>query len=530
MFKEIIGETKIAPNFLNSILTNAALYDMFKNDFDANAEYFQGIDREEYLGEMLKFIEDALFSSNVFHIYGEPEDLETGTEGKLAYIKRFYDDFLLEVFRESPEKILKTKIFKGFEFAYKNDLYAKRTTEFLELYEYVFKTSLDYEGIVRVLIKEPLANILAGETLSILDFDILCNYVKNNIYGFIDMDLVTALLHNHAYKSNHIFDREVTEIIVSSTIRSYLEEYDIPVAVEFHNGLDSKKESDHSFEPNTIHLDYSLIDGFISLNYVELFENAFKEAELIKIHALLTENRCDYDTLKVLMNLLVEKVDLERLFDDAEYNPQEFYADLKASNFVKTLRFFSMFGVNLHNGYIASKTASIEVTEVQEIQSKKEVSLDQKFDQVFSKHPNRRELIKKFAILKLLFNQDGSKKKTIELMKQSKNTEYRDTIIDYLHSRIIDPETMIEDVNDLSNYRPKDEEVKELVTQELKYIYVDTFFYSLDSYLKLYKSRLDVEEFLDDLLLKINCIKDTPLTHRFIDEAVFTITDMKQND
>ncbi len=529
MFKEIISETKITPNFLNSILTNRSLYDMFKDDFENNTEYFQGISKEEYLSEMLKFIETLLFSSNIFHIYGEPEDIQESTKGKLEYIKRFYDDFLLEAFKEDPENILKTKIFKGFEFAKRKDIYASKTKEFETIYDYIFNVSIDYFGIVEVLTKDPIANILKGETLSIKEFDIICNYVKNNVEGHIEMDLVTAMLHNHAYKSNHIFDREVTETLVFSTIQSYLEEFGLTVSLEFHNGLDSKKESEHSFEPNIIRIDYALLDGFISLNYVELFEQAFFEAEMIKIHGLLERNECDYNTLKVLMNLIITKVDLNRLFVEEDYAPAEFLLDLRSSNFIKTLRFFSMFGVNLCDGYINSKTPSTDLFEPELVHSQKEISIDQRFEQIFMRHPNKTELVKKYSVLKLFFDQSGVRKQTLELIKGLKNEEHRNVIIEYLHSRIIDPQTMIDDVAKISNYRAKDEYIKVFISQEIKYIYVDTFYYSLDSYIKLYKSRLDIDEFLDDLLLKINCIKDTPLTHRFIDEAIFTIADMKQN-
>lgn len=529
MFKTTIEENKIPPNFLNSLLTNPSLYEMFKDDFENNSEYFRGIEKIEYLGEMLKFIEDTLFSSNIFHIYIEPDDLESATIDKLSYIRRFYDDFLLEAFRENPEDILKTRIFKGLEFAKNRDLYASKTTEFQKLYDYIFKTSLDYLGIVEVLTKEPLAHLLSGETLSMKEFDILTNYVKNDIQNTIDMDLVMAFLHNHAYKTNHIFDRGLTEVLVRSTILSYLDEQNIPVAIEFHNGLDSKKESEHSFDPNIIRIDYSLIDGFISLNYVELFEHAFLEAEYIKMYTLLKENRCDYETLKTIMNLVANKVDLDRIFIDSDYTPTELYADLKASNFVKTLRFFSLFGVNLFSGYIASKTANLEIEVDEELTSKKEISLDQRFDCLFQKNPKRQEIVKKYSVMRLFYNQNGTKKKTIDLIKQLKNDSTKEAIIEYLHSRIIDPISMIDDVNELDSYKPKDPFIKDFIAQELKYIYVDTFYYSLDSYMKLYRPRLDLDEFLDDLLLKVNCIKDTPLTHRFIDEAIFTISDMKQS-
>ena len=90
---------------------------------------------------------------------------------------------------------------------------------------------------------------------------------------------------------------------------------------------------------------------------------------------------------------------------------------------------------------------------------------------------------------------------------------------------------MIEDVADLSLYRPRDEDLKSFIEKELKYIYVDSFYYSLDSFLKFKSSpKFDREEYLLDLAVKVNCLSDTPLTHRFIDEAIFTIEDMKQSD
>ena len=204
---------------------------MFKDDYENNLEYFSNLEKEEYLSAMLGFIEASLFSSNLFNIYTEPEDLEEKTKGKLAYIKNFYDDFLLDEFRVNPDSILKTKFFEGMVFAHNHDEYASKTTEFNSLFEYVFKESLDYYDIVGILIKEPSRKLEEDETLSMREFDTLCNYVKNNTEGFVSMSIVTKMLKNHAYKTNHIFDAEVVESLIQSTAKSYLREYNIEVSV-----------------------------------------------------------------------------------------------------------------------------------------------------------------------------------------------------------------------------------------------------------------------------------------------------------
>lgn len=531
MFKDVTYSNNIPPNFLNSILTNSSLYTMFKDEFEENSEYFQGIRREVYLKEMLKFIEDTLFSSNLFHIYGEFSNLDEVTDGKLLYIKNFYDDFLLDEFKKDPESLLKIRLFRGLEFAKTHDLYAANSKEFMNLYDYIFKESLDYEGIVEVLLKDPLGFLNSGETLSMHDFDILCNYVKNNIDGKVDMGIVEAMLHNHAYKMNHIFDITVAEELTSSTIKSYLETFNIDVKVEFVNGLDSKEVSGHSVKDKTIFLDTYLIEGFVSLNYVELFEIAFYEADALKNAILLERDECNTATLRVVMNMISEKVDMDRIFTDPEYVPTEYNYDLRASGFIKALKFFSSFGVNLFESFITSKTKNMNLDDLEEaVYSKKEISLDQRFQEAFMKLSNKKTLVKRIKVLKLFYLEDGTRKRTIDIIKMIPKSEHKDTLIEYLHSRIIEPDAMIEDVNDLVSYNPKDPTVKSLIEQELKYIYVDTFYYSLDSFIKMHSgSKMDMEEYLDDLLIKINCLKETPLVHRFIDEAIFNIDEAKQN-
>lgn len=533
MFANEINDKILPPNFLNSILTNQSLYDMFKNEFDENIEYFQGIEKSIYLEAMLKFIEDTLFSQNIFSIYIEIDDIDSITRGKLKYIKSFYDDFLLEEFKNHPEHILKTRFFKGFAFALNNDLYASKTREFNELYDYVFKLSVDYEGIVEVLMKDIFALLEKGESLSIKDFQLLLDYIKNNINSKLDMNLVTSMLRNHALKKNHIFDREVSIILVSSTIIDYLESFGIEAKVFFEESLENGKVSCHDLFNQTITLDMSLIDGFISLNYVELFEVAFYEADILKSAVLLKKNEKNVETLRTIMNFVVMKVDMDKIFQEEDYKPSELYADMRAVGFIKALRFFSSFGINLFSSYVATKTKDIDIDyniEIARKVSKKEISLDQRFLLQFKKSNFKEELLEKYEVLRILFNKDGARKDTIDLIKSLNKEDARDFITEYLHSRVIEPDKMLEDVNTLLAYKPKIEFIKEFIERELKYIYVDTFYYSLDSFIKLNtNTKLDIDEYLDDLLVKANCIKDTPLTHRFIDEVIFTINDAKQN-
>ena len=95
MFSKPINENRIPPNFLNSILTNEALYTMFKNDFEKNTEYFQKIDKDEYLYAMLKFITDKLYSKNALQIYEENfEESKLDNNSFLICIENFYNDLI----------------------------------------------------------------------------------------------------------------------------------------------------------------------------------------------------------------------------------------------------------------------------------------------------------------------------------------------------------------------------------------------------------------------------------------------------
>lgn len=521
MFKSIDYADSIPPNFIQSILTNASLYKMFKDDFESNREYFQNIDREVYLGRMLSFIEDTLFSSNIFHIYANVDDLDEFAAGKLFFIKNFYDDFLLEAFNIDPTGILKTKLFKGLEYARLHDSFASKTKEFNDLYDYIFKESLDYLELVKVLLKDPLAALKKGEALSLKDFDILCYYVKNNKDGSVDMDIVTAMLHNHAYKMNHIFDIDVAHVLVASVLYSYLDSYGIAAQIKFTTEEDESNSKENR-EAHIICIENSLVEGFCSLNYVELFSKLFYEADLLRDYHQIISDEVSRNSLNTLMSIVSLGIYPEEILDPLHL-PEKYVLDVEASSFIKALRFFESFKVNLFNSYIGATRTKISLEKDSKISySKKEISLDQRFELILKKYPRKEELIKNYRALNLIYKPNGVRINTLELIKNIAKSDSGDYLIDYMHSRILDPESMIEDVNRLSSYRTKDPKIISFIEQELKYIYVDTFFYSIDSYLKL-NLKIDREAYLSDILTKINCIASTPLTHRFIDEAIFTI-------
>lgn len=535
MFSKVIKEGTIPPNFLNSILTNPSLYEMFKNDYEENRDYFQNLEKDDYLSAMLGFIENSLFSSNIYNIYSDDigeDELEERTRGKLAYIKNFYDDFLLDEFREDPDSILKTKFFRGMAYAQENDIFASKTQEFKSLYNYVFKESIDYDDVVEILIKEAVKKLSSDEVLSMKEFDNLCNFVKNNTEGYVSMTIVTKMLKNHAYKSNHIFDREVVESLVRSLAKSYLWQWDIEVDVEFLTEAE-REELDYQGNQNRIIIDEELIEEFLKLNYTEIFTVLFFEAERLKSRLLLERDKVDYATLKVIMNMVTAGVDFDRIYMDETYEPIDYHLDLKVSCFVKTLRFFSTFGVNLFQNYNEAELSKLDINldETEKLDySFKETSLDQRFFRILTSYDRKNSIIKKFNVLKMLFNSKGERLRALELIKKMFDSEHKGFLVEYLHSRVVDPEMMIDDVLSLCEYKPKNEEMRQFIEDELKYIYVDTFYYSLDSYLKLMANpKFDKEDYLMDLAFKINCIKDTPLTHRFIDEAIFTIEEMKQN-
>ena len=510
---------------------------MFKNDFENNLEYFQNMSKEDYLAGILNFIEQELFSKNLYHIYSvtSEEERKIKKESTINYIKSFYDDFLLDEFKKKPENLLNTSFFRGIYFAKENDEYARNDAMFSELCDYIFNKSLSYDELISIILNPIMSKLNNGETLSSKEFDILSNYIKNNSKGFISIDLALNMIKNHALKINHIFEEDVVKEIVRSLILDYSNTSHIKYTVEFVHVSDNFKGlSFHRINPNVIILKEALITKFISGNYVELINCFFYEMSIITNASVLEKNEISYKTLRVIMGLINERVDLDKIFVSLDYEPYSYFADLKTSAFVKTLRFYQMLGIDLFDNYIDNKIMEIpKNNEIEIYIDKKSISTDMMFTSKFKKLDKDKiqSYISKFKVLGLFYNKDGEKKRTIDLIKKYSNGEYREILGTYLCSRIIEPEEMCEDVSDLVNFKSKDEDVNRLVEKLLKYIYVDSIYYSLTSYINLNKTRsnFNAKEYLDDMIVRINCIKDTPITHRYIDKALITIEDMKQN-
>lgn len=497
MFSKEITNSKIPPNFLNSILTNKSLYGMFKDEYEENKDYFQNIPKEEYLDAMLSKIEELLFKEDKLEIY------------EIEAIKVFFDDFLYTKFNEDKLNLLKTKLFKGLN----THLSKNYSKEYKQLYEYIFEKT-NYSNEVDNIIKPILNKFEEKEGLNINEYNILTNYIKNYIKDYIDMDVVYELLRLHAYKTNHIFDKEVVNIILKSITREY---------TDFNIRISSTIEKT-DVKSNTIYIDPKFIDDFIFGNYVELINELFINIEMVQDYNYLKDNKLDYNTLKCIENMIIYKVDLDRVYEDESYNPYQYFNDMKASCFVKTMRFFSSFGVNLYNSYINNKSNKIVIKETGNAISHKSIPLDIRFLKAINK--NNVKYISEYYVLSSILNMDGTRIKTIDLIKKM-NGENQEFIIEYLNKRIIEPESIIDDVNELISYKTTKESNLEIIDKLIRYIYVDTFNYSLNGYIKLYK--MEKEEYLNDLLFKVKCIKNIPQTHKFIDEAIYEIETMKQN-
>ena len=66
--------------------------------------------------------------------------------------------------------------------------------------------------------------------------------------------------------------------------------------------------------------------------------------------------------------------------------------------------------------------------------STKEISLDQRFFDVFEKLKDKTSLTKKYAVLGVLFDSSGNRIKTVDLIKKYMRTEHREFIEEYLDS------------------------------------------------------------------------------------------------
>ena len=141
-----------------------------------------------------------------------------------------------------------------------------------------------------------------------------------------------------------------------------------------------------------------------------------------------------------------------------------------------------------------------------------------------SLNKQNKKYLQEYEVLKFLFDPEGNRVSALDLIKKStKNEELFDFVDEYLSSRIIEPEEMIKDVNEMGIYKTKDERISHLIEKLVKYIFVDIFHYSLDNYIKLYQKDIT---YLDELIIKIKMINDNPLTHSFIDNSLNEIEDI----
>ena len=263
---------------------------------------------------------------------------------------------------------------------------------------------------------------------------------------------------------------------------------------------------------------------FIFGNYVELISDIYYQVDIIKDYNNIKNNKIDLETLKTLENMVVCGVNLDKIFEDSKYNCIDYLNDLKASAFIKTLRLFDEIGVNLFDSYIKANSNNISEEEYTNEIISKEISLDMRFKKSLNEH--NKKYLKEYEVLKYLFNEDGSRISAINLIKKSSKDEAMfDFVDEYLTSRIVEPEEIIKDVNEMGIYKTKDEKVNHLIEKLIKYLFVDVFHYSLDNYMKLYEKD---NTYLEELIIKIKMINDNPLTHNFIDNSLNEIDDLSQ--
>lgn len=522
MFKDVIDGHEVPPNFLNSILTNSSLYQMFKDDFEENADYFQGVKKDVYLDAMHSFLIEELFSRDLFQC-GEVAPDDTQVIKKISYFRNFYDDFMLEKFKEDPQNILKTKFFRGLNFALENDQWAKDIKKFRDFYDYVFEESIDYFDIIKLVTREPFEALKDGQ-VSIAQFDTICNYIKNNASETLEDEIIMRMIDNHAHKKNRIFDREVAKELAIATANSYLQGYNLKADILFvYPGKEEELDVD-----NKIVIDAELLDKFTTMNYVELFQRVFYEIEIFKIKELLKKDNEDLETYMILESLIIKGVDIERFISDPSYEPKDFLDDLWAFNFVRTLRFFKECNVDLFDSYTESQMRKIDfdgITDNLTITNSSNC-IEDALVKTLKNLTDKDNIINKHKILRRLYNKDGTPKDALELIKNGFKDEKYDLVREFLHSRIVDPIKMIDEVAELSSFNAKNDEMREFIETELKYFYVDAFIYSLEENLRTQKDKYG---YLEDLSIKISLIKDTPLTSKFIDEVKFDIEEAKQN-
>ena len=223
--------------------------------------------------------------------------------------------------------------------------------------------------------------------------------------------------------------------------------------------------------------------------------------------------------------MICRRVDLNRIYIDDTYKPVNYFNDMKASSFVKTLRFFQSIGVDLFSSYISSKLNNLNIdNDLEYSLPDKMIPLDILIEYRFNK--SCISYLDKYPVLKLIFDDSGKYKSTLNIIKSLINTN-KEFLSKYLSNRIILPDKLISDIKEFSVCKSKNKDILSIIDNLAKNIYPDIFYYSLTSAILLYKG--EKIDYLNDLEVKIKLIKDIPLTHKFIDIALFDIEEMKQN-
>ena len=283
---------------------------MFKNDFEKNTEYFQKIDKDEYLYAMLKFITDKLYSKNALQIYEENfEESKLDNNSFLICIENFYNDFYRKEILEDENKIYSNDFLKALEYCRHNDLYAPSCKKFIDIYNSIMDSS-HYREITEKSEKYFIDKLKSG-TLSISDFDLLSNYIKNNIDNCISMELVLPVIRNHAYKLNHIFDRDVIRTILNSIVNDYLKEFEMTFSIIYKDEIDMDDDFEE-LDDNTIYIEAILIDTFISGNYIELIHELFFKMDILKDRLSIKSDSLTLGALNSIMRMTLEKIDLDK--------------------------------------------------------------------------------------------------------------------------------------------------------------------------------------------------------------------------
>ena len=502
----------IPPNFLNSILTNDTLYNMFRNDFDNNINYFKDIDKEIYITELDKYICMRLSSADVSY---------------LNYFRRFYDDFILPKIQNCSEYIFNTELFKTLKTLYKINNKLITNDSFLSFYKYIFSSSNYFDKS-----DEIINNIKSQIEIGVVDYQILTNYIKNTCLEYIPIDICCIMLKNHIYRTNHIFDSEVVKKIVLSIANDFLRKYNIIVNIEYIDVILSKNVRTHDIETFTIYLDSILIDTFISGNYVELLSSLFYKLTLFKDNYLTRNNVLCLDTLRAIWRFVNCKVEVDKIFIDPKYKPYEYYSEMETNAFIMTLRFLNIIDINLFDNYLNSQIRDLEMSHVIPKNSPKEIPEEMKFINRFSKMEKGKIqfLRNKYKVLQYFYGTDGRRYKVIELLNKFDN-DYKNEIFEYISLIIPEPIYLIEDVTDTVNQTFNDEEIGNFVLKMIKYIYPDIFYYSLKAYLIMSEDKISFNksDYLDELYVRISSIKEIEETQRFLKSALNTIELMKQN-